>query len=179
MNKKKEQGFTLVELMVTIAIVGIIASMAVPSFSKMLERNRIKEAGQSLKADLLFARTEALKRSQAVAVSRITGDNGAWCYGLTTNASCDCSATPSTCEIKTVPGSSFSQTNIKSVFVANTIFDSRRGTSANANTCFSTTNYTLKVKTSNVGRSLICTNNNSTSVIGIDYCPGTDSVCAL
>jgi len=179
MNKKKVLGFTLVELMITIAVVGVLASMAVPSYSKMIERNKLKEVAQGLKSDLMFARAEAIKRSQDVTVSRNTGDNGAWCYGLTTNASCDCTATPSTCEIKTISGTGFAQTNIKTVFDADTTFDFRRGTSANANTCFSTTNYTVKVTTNLVGRIMICTNNNSTALLGIDFCPAGDAVCAL
>ena len=187
MKKIRCAGFTLTELMITITIVGIVASMAVPSFSKMLERNRLKEAAHSLKNDILFARTEAIKRSQNVTVSRIIGNNGAWCYGLTTNDSCDCSASPSTCEIKSISGNDFNKTNIKSVYMANIGFDFRRGVSVNpatganitANTCFSSTNYTVKVKTSRLGRTRICTNNNSTALIGIDYCTNSESVCAL
>jgi len=179
MNKIRCLGFTLTELMITIAIIGIVTSIAVPSFSKMLERNRLKEAAQSLKSDLLFARTQAIKTSQNIVVSRSTGNSGAWCYGLTNNASCDCSASPSTCEIKTVSGSNFSTTNIKSIFTVNTSFDFRRGTSANSNTCFSTSSYTVKVKTSNAGRTVICTNNNSTALAGVDTCPNSDTVCTL
>jgi len=179
MNKKQSLGFTLTELMVIVAIIGILASIAVPSFQDMIERNRLKEAVESLKSDLMFARTEAIKRSQKVTVSRKTGDAGAWCYGLTINATCDCAASPSTCEIKTVSGAGYTKTNIKSVWIADLGFDFRRGSSGTSNACFSSTKYTAKVQTSNVGRVTICTNNNSTALSGYDYCDAGDAVCGL
>ena len=51
MHKKQDLGFTLVELMITVAIVGIVSSIAVPSFSRMLEQNRLKEVAGALKSD--------------------------------------------------------------------------------------------------------------------------------
>lgn len=178
--RNKMLGLTLVELMITVAIAAIVASIAVPSFERMLERNRLKEAVESLKSDLLFARTQAIKKSTNISLIRQTGDNGTWCYGITAKAGgCDCSATPSDCEIKTVLGVNFSQTNIKSVFSGQTTFESRRGTASTANTCFSTEHYTVKVKTSRLGRTTICTNNNANALPGYDYCDADESVCAL
>ena len=183
MNKKKTTGFTLVELMITIAIIGIVASMGVPSYSRMIERNRLKEVAQGLKSDLMFARTEAIKQSRNIIVNRSTGDNGAWCYGMDNDDDCDCTQADDTqtdyCSLKIVLGNSFPQTNIKSASLPNTTFDFRRGTSADANTCFSTTNYTVKVTTSSVGRTMICTNNNATVLPGIDFCAAGTAVCAL
>jgi prepilin-type N-terminal cleavage/methylation domain-containing protein len=44
-------GFTLIELMVVIAIAGIFMSVALPDFSKMVESYRLKEAVESLKSE--------------------------------------------------------------------------------------------------------------------------------
>ena len=41
--QKKELGFTLIELMITIAILAIIATMAAPSFGNLLEKQRFKK----------------------------------------------------------------------------------------------------------------------------------------
>lgn len=97
MNKKQSLGFTLTEFMITIAIVGILASLAVPSFQRMIERNKLKKAAESLKSDLMFARTEAIKLSQDIIVNRVTGNNGAWFYGLNTSL-CDASQSTTTAE---------------------------------------------------------------------------------
>ena len=46
--REKENGFTLIELMVTIAVMAIIAMMAVPSFSNMLLKQNLKKSTQEL-----------------------------------------------------------------------------------------------------------------------------------
>ena len=46
--KKYNRGFTLIEIMVTVAIVGIFASIALPSFSNLIERNRMTTATNEL-----------------------------------------------------------------------------------------------------------------------------------
>jgi len=181
MNKNKSQGFTLVELMIVVAIVGIVATIAVPSFQDTLERNRLKEAVESLKSDLMFAKTEAIKKSIDITVNRKTGNNGAWCYGFDqTGFACDCAEGDDTnittsinagyCSAKRVSG--LSKTNINSVFplTGNTTFRFRRGTAAAHNTCFSSTNYKVKVKTSNAGRMLICTNTDEFAMAGYPDC---------
>jgi len=63
-----QRGFSLVELMVTIAIAAIIAGLAGPSFSRMLNSNRIQTAASALQSDMSYARTEAVKRGSWVAM---------------------------------------------------------------------------------------------------------------
>ena len=44
MRKKRSTGFTLVELMIVVAIIGIIAAIAIPAFSKYIRKSRTAEA---------------------------------------------------------------------------------------------------------------------------------------
>ena len=164
MKKQKMAGFTLIEALVVIAIIGILAALGVPSFQDMLERNRLKQVVESLKSDLQFARSEAIKHSEDVIVSRKTGNAGSWCYGLarknpSTKTSCDCEETDSDeddyCDIKIVSGANFGSTNMNSAS-GNSTFDFRRGTIGANGVTFSTNKYGTRVVFSDVGRVRIC-----------------------
>ena len=71
-------GFSLIELMIVVAIVSILAAIAVPEFVKMVASTRVKSATADLVADLAFARAEAIKRGVRVGVARA---NDAWVGG--------------------------------------------------------------------------------------------------
>jgi prepilin-type N-terminal cleavage/methylation domain-containing protein len=60
MNKK---GFTLIEMMVVIGIIGIMAGMAIPVFSSWLPNYRFKSAAQDLLSNLQLAKITAVKRN--------------------------------------------------------------------------------------------------------------------
>ena len=167
MNKQKSLGFTLIELMIVIAIIGIIASMAMPSFQDTIERNRLKEAAESLKSDLMFARTEAIKQSTNLNVS-IAINGSSWCYGIDDdNTSCDCS-TSGDCAIKTTDGSQFQGTSLDAN--DNTVFDSRRGTATAIGSTLSTDNYAARLIVSSGGRIRICSPDSSKAIGGYDAC---------
>lgn len=72
----KSRGFTLIELMVTIAIMAIIASMAAPSFSNMLESRRYERNARELLQVLSQAKSQAiLSRANANANLVSTSSN--------------------------------------------------------------------------------------------------------
>ena len=75
-------GFTLIELMVTIAIAGILLSLAVPSMTTVIKNNRLQSAVSSFAVDLQFARSEAIKRGQNVTVCPSSDGNS--CLGTDT-----------------------------------------------------------------------------------------------
>lgn len=63
---KKTQGFTLIELMVTLAILAILAMVALPSFRDTIRRNEVNTASNALLAGISYARSEAIDRGQVV-----------------------------------------------------------------------------------------------------------------
>ena len=58
---KKNTGFTLIELMVAIAIISIVSIIAVPRFNDMIPRYRLKAAARNLQANMQKAKVRAIK----------------------------------------------------------------------------------------------------------------------
>ena len=71
MNKAK--GVTLIELMVTIAVLAILASIAVPSFTDLASSRRLVNATEAIYSELQYVRSEAAKRTRQLA-AKIEGD---------------------------------------------------------------------------------------------------------
>jgi len=81
--KKYSIGFTLIELIVTIAIAGIMMSIAIPSFTQTIRNSRLTTNINQLVTSLNLARSEAIKRGQPVTVLRTGGGTGVWEQGWT------------------------------------------------------------------------------------------------
>ena len=67
----KGLGFSLLELMITIAVAGVFLIIAIPSYSDFIARNRVDVEVQEFRAILTLARTEAVKQNRAVTVNGI------------------------------------------------------------------------------------------------------------
>ncbi|MGB5305177.1 MAG: GspH/FimT family pseudopilin [Gammaproteobacteria bacterium] len=74
---KNENGFTLVELMVTMTVAVILLALAVPAFHDFVQANRISAQANELVTAINLARSEALKRTQTVTVCK--SKNGTSC----------------------------------------------------------------------------------------------------
>jgi type IV fimbrial biogenesis protein FimT len=75
----KNKGFTLIELMVTIAIIAILLAIGLPSFTNTITRNKLETEANNLLRDFSFSRTEAIKQGQSVSIC--PSSNGTSCSG--------------------------------------------------------------------------------------------------
>lgn len=73
MGKRFQRGFTLIELMVVLTLLGVFLGFGIPSFREFTAAQRVKNTAFDIAATLLQARSEAVKRNTPVSLAR-TGD---------------------------------------------------------------------------------------------------------
>lgn len=90
---REQRGLSLVELLVGLVVLSVLVSVAAPSFSRMVAEQRLRQVGSELRISLATARSEAVKRNEAVSLIKQGSDwSTGWCIeaGKTSN----CSAQP-------------------------------------------------------------------------------------
>lgn len=162
MPGNEEFGFTIIELMITVVVIAILAVIAVPSFSDMLERKRIRGAAESVKAEFQYARSEAIKQSceDGTALSFTAGN--VWQLSLLR-----CDGTTKTFE---ATSDDVAMGNV--TFTGNVVtFNSRRGDAdESASITLSTDNYDLQVRITNNRIIDICYPAGSRAMAGFGEC---------
>nr|WP_282560136.1 GspH/FimT family pseudopilin [Motilimonas cestriensis] len=145
----KFQGFTLMELLIAIAVLSILLSIGVGSYSSLFKRNELRGASESLYSLLTYAKSESIKSNTNIAVSFTDGNNGEWCAGVRTvtvaKNTCDCTltdpdatdacsitanTTPPVKRLVVINGDEFKKVNLKalgSMTDKTIIFDNVRG----------------------------------------------------
>jgi type IV fimbrial biogenesis protein FimT len=137
-NPQQQRGVSMVEACIVVAIAGILAGTALPSFKDQLDKRSIEGKSAEVRTDLMFARSEAVARNEGVRVSFYDGAGGR-CYVVHTGSRADCSCDgtgPAVCTggavaLKTVNPSGGVQVVAN---VSSLRFDPTNGTTAPAGT---------------------------------------------
>lgn len=169
-RRAHRSGFTLIEITLVIALLAIVLTTSLPTFSAMIERQRLRAAGADVHAALLLARGEALRRDATVAVSfaEAAGDEP-WCYGINDDGPCDC-RTAGDCLCAGVPvrirhGRDFTGVGLSTSFTPRqtAVFHPARGTATPGTVRLSNGAGSIHVVVSSLGRVRVC------SPEGVDF----------
>jgi prepilin-type N-terminal cleavage/methylation domain-containing protein len=187
---QRQEGFTLVELMIVLAVAAILLTIAAPSFSDVIDRARLRGAAGDIVSLLANARGASVQRNRNVAVA-FAGSDPAWCVGangaaepgtvgdpIPAAAACDC-AVPTGCMVGTqqltVSSSSYNGVTMGARPTSIT-FDSRLGTLSTlaASTVVLTSprgKYQLQVSIAPLGQASLCVPAGKPVVPGYQSCP--------
>lgn len=80
-EEHRQSGYTLLEILFTVAIVAVLVAVVVPTFKTTITRSSIQSLQNSLKADLAFARSEAVSRNSTVTLCNAADGSGDYCNG--------------------------------------------------------------------------------------------------
>ena len=92
-----QKGFTLLELMVTIAVLAIATAMAVPSMTQAFEKRDAISAAEAIYSQIQLARSESIARSQPVFMNVVAG--AGWAIGFGSDQNCDPSDNSPACTL--------------------------------------------------------------------------------
>ena len=168
----RPQGITLIELMVTLAILAILLAIAVPSMQQLIARKRVAGVASELASDIRYLRSMGVQTATLVQID-FGASAAATCYALSTDPfglgqPCDCN-NPSSCD-----GSSGAPKIVKTVTVpiaggitlsvgnnpTNTVFSGPNSLPLNGATITATVSSgqggSVKVQTNATGRPYAC-----------------------
>ncbi|MGB0205676.1 MAG: GspH/FimT family pseudopilin [Neptuniibacter sp.] len=158
--RRLESGLTLIELLITIVVLGIVAAYGVPNMTGFFEKQRVSGAAHTFLSDIQFARAEAIKQNQEV---EIEFNAGQWCYGIDDDTATGCSCTAASSANCTLNGNDYfvsgnDYPNVAASSSVTTItFDPVRGTITPLNSVnFSSGIYSVNVIWGQIGRARLC-----------------------
>src|SRR3989339_433835 len=86
MKMFRKYGFTLLELMIVIAVMGILATIAAPNFMRYMAERRLNGAARMVMSDLMNARMLAVTLNRNVQVTFPTSAGASYTYDATVTA---------------------------------------------------------------------------------------------
>jgi type IV fimbrial biogenesis protein FimT len=166
-------GLTLIEMLVTLAVLIVLTATAIPLVSKMREKQRITAATEAVTAQITLAKSESAKRSADIYVAIHTGSD--WAVGVSETSGCDPEGTDcilkyyesdgsSVNRVHTRDSSDYPGTTIENSSPSEISIDPVRGTMTQGTVKITSDDYEIDIKTSTFGRVRICSPSGTTKV---------------
>ena len=190
-NHHKTTGFTIVELMVSVALLGTILALALPSYREMVEKRQLTQGAEQVHAFLNSIQGFASRSNENVTVSYSMTDSDDWCFGATLgDTACDCTETSSAeSDFCSIDGAAARVTNdqtgnrglLQSITGDGAYaFDPIRGLFVNLDDSLDmemhspSGDYQLRLIVSNTGHTTLCSKDTDHSVPGYKICPADE-----
>jgi type IV fimbrial biogenesis protein FimT len=166
MKPAPQQGFSLLELMVSVAILALVLVLGVPSMSAAMEKRRTIAAAEQIYSQLQLARFMSVARSQQVFANIVAGST--WAMGVSDNSACDPSDNAPVCQLPDMSGSNavtqiVSAVNFSNIALATSAaqitFSPQRATASTAAidiTSSGDMGYAMRVEVSLLGHIGVC-----------------------
>ena len=166
-SRPNQRGFTLIEVMIVIVIVGVMASIGIPAFSDWRHSQAVRSASQSLMAHLKQARVTAISENRSVS---FTFASDSFTYDADTSGTCG------PCKNQSVSYSQFSSglsiTRSDNSLTPTTKTFSSRGTSSSTTLYLCSSDKQKRVVINVIGRAYECSSDDTTaSCTGAHACP--------
>lgn len=85
-GKRRSKGFSLIELIIAVALLALVLVLGIPTFSGVLASMRVRSVAEGMLGGIQMARTEAMRRNQPVTFSLDSEDGGGWSVRLVSDA---------------------------------------------------------------------------------------------
>lgn len=172
---RRKAGFSLIELMVVVAVLAIIVTIAAPNLHTFLDKNRVVGAAEAIYSQVQLARSEAVK--QSASMEMVFSDTTAWCSGFSRQGTvpCDCTdgldgdapcsilADGQTMVLKVLRSADYRGVTMVDGATASIVFDGVRGTTGTDGnvTLQSEMGRQMQVEINPLGRVRLCSPNGS------------------
>lgn len=188
-RRRNAYGVTLIELMITLAVAAILVTIAAPSLTSFIDKNRLKGVAEGVATVLNNARSESVKRGRDINV-KFSGTTTAWCVGAnaaldptpgaTVPAAQECDCTNASACLVGGQRQAFETADIQAVSInalpSSVTFDSRLGTLPLGSTLPTVTftsprgAFNLQLKTTPLGQVSLCVPSGKPSIAGYVSC---------
>ena len=161
-------GLTLVELLITLAVLAIALALAIPSYQSFVEKRQVTSVSEQFASFIAEAKSEAIKQNEAASVVFAPGDSGTpWSLTFTVGGNAE-----------TLDGANFPNVTLNnSPGAATMTFDPVRGLLTNTAQTetigfeSSSSKFALAVNVSPTGRVRVCSPETDKAVAGYKACP--------
>ncbi|MFQ2223523.1 GspH/FimT family pseudopilin [Aeromonas enteropelogenes] len=157
----RSAGFTMIELMIALALVALLLTVAIPSYQSLRQEQMVKAAAQAVYTDVMLLKSEAIKRNRNLSLIVFNSGASNWCYRIAIDGAGSCTGCSDTCSSldgrKGADASEFAGVNLTTSYGGGKLtFSPRRGTMPSGNITLSGNGASMKVMTSNLGRVSTC-----------------------